>query len=137
MKVIRTLIAVWITCCVLCWCEAEAVYDDVDMLEYGYQEVMSEFEPDSVFSVRAYYTISIPEDTQDIAQEILDTYRGYDRILLIEYGTYTIHPILQSAFVCVGASADAEFTILQTPFDLISKTYNLASFEPVVIERVY
>lgn len=118
-------------------CTAESIYSDADMITYGYREVISEFEPNNVFALRAYYTISLPKDYQSINEVIINAYGNFDRILLIEYGCYNVHPILQSSYVCVGATEDAVFNILPTPFDLIEKTYDPTSFDDVLIHRVY
>lgn len=134
-KVVLILVVVAILAgCCACW--AEERYDVSDLIQYGYEEVVAEFDPEAVFSVRSYYTITLPEDPQDIPEAIVAAYGNLDRILLIEYGCYNIHPILESTFACVGASEDGLF-ILPTPFDLVAKTYDPASFDDVIIDRVY
>ncbi len=135
-KVILVVVLVAILAgCSACW--AEERYDDSDLIHYGYEEVVAEFDPEAVFSVRSYYAISLPEDCQDIPEAIVAAYGNLDRILLVEYGHYNIQPILESTFACVGASEDGTLCILPTPFDLVAKTYDPASFDDVIIDRVY
>ena len=98
---------------------------------------MCEFEDAPVFAVRAYYELSLPEDASELPKAVLEAYVGFDRILLIEYGRYELTPILQSRFVCVGASGDGEFSLLPTPFELLARTYDAEALSRLDIRRAY
>ena len=114
---------------------AEEAYTDRDLIDYGYREAMCEFEDAPVFAVRAYYELSLPEDASELPETVLEAYAGYDRILLIEYGRYELTPILQSRFVCVGASGGGEFSLLPTPFELLARTYDAEALSRLDIRR--
>ena len=116
---------------------AEEAYTDRDLIDYGYREAMCEFEDAPVFALRAYYELSLPEDASELPEAVLEAYAGYDRILLIEYGRYELTPILQSRFVCVGASGGGEFSLLSTPFELLARTYDAEALSRLDIRRVY
>lgn len=117
------------------WAEGRA--SDADIIDYGYREAISEFEVNPPYAIRSYYAISLPDDASGIPDVITEAYGQYDRILLVEYGCYRVHPILEGEFVCIGASADGELSILPTSFDLLERTYDPASFDGVILERIY
>lgn len=114
-------------------CLAEENPDD-GMILFGYQERVAGFAPDETCAVRALYSISLPE--KDVHEAVLEAYRGYERVLLIEYAVGMLPPVVQSQFVCVGRAADGTLSILPTPFDIAARTYDYGVFGNVTIEVV-
>ena len=109
-------------------CYAEEVVVNSAILEYGAESLLLDS-----YTVRACYSIALPDDTESIHKEVANAYQGFERILLIEYGYSTVGPILEGQFACIGINNGSEFSILPTPFDLIARTYDWALFDNISI----
>jgi hypothetical protein len=119
-------------------CSAETVYDYESIIQYGYEQDLEFYlsaANESDYVVRAIYDICMPKSTNNLSEIILSAYGDYDAIVLIEYGIYTIPPIVQSHFCCIGISDDSYF-ILETPFEIVARTYDPASMDGILITRL-
>lgn len=115
---------------------AEAAVDEQAVIDFACEEQMSALFAREEVGVRALYRIALPEDAEDIPEALTEAYGGYADVRLIEFSYATIPPILESAYACVGLRADGTMAMLDTPFDLVARTYDPALFEGATIEAL-
>lgn len=115
---------------------AEAAVDEQAVIDFACEEQMSALFAREEVGVRALYRIALPEDAEDIPEALTEAYGGYADVRLIEFSYATIPPILESAYACVDLRADGTMAMLDTPFDLVARTYDPALFEGATIEAL-
>ena len=116
---------------------AEQAVDFTAAADFAFAENLEGFYEHEDCTIRAVYSITLPEDTSAVHELILENYGGYSDILLIEFGCCNIGPIVESQFICVGTSdADGSFAILPAPRAFVAKTYDYNVFDGVSIVPV-
>ena len=105
-------------------------------LDFAYENVsLMRFHEKDSYSIRAAYSISLPEDTSKVHQLIVSEYSSCQSVYLIEYGYAYIGPIIQSLYVCIGEDNDS-LIILDTPFEIMKKAYNFTIFDDILITEI-
>ena len=100
-------------------------------LDFAYENVsLMRFHEKDSYSIRAAYSISLPDDTGEVHQLIMSEYSSCQFVYLIEYGYAYIGPIVQSLYVCIG-EANGSLVILDTPFDIMKKAYDFTIFDDI------
>jgi hypothetical protein len=131
---IITLILIQLTTYAVSASPGVALFDV--FLDIIYENVPSmQFLEKNCYSIRAVYSISLPEDTSEVHKLIVSEYSSYQFVYLIEYGYAYIGPIIQSSYVCIGED-NGNFVILDTPYDIISKVFDYTIFNDIPIIEV-
>lgn len=107
-------------------CAETAVPGDEALIAYGAEWTLRE---DA--KPRACYAISLTDAASEMAAEV---YGGYARVLLVEYGFVRVPPIVESQFVCIGATESGEIETLPPPATLIARSYDLSVCDGLKIE---
>jgi hypothetical protein len=105
-------------------------------LDFAYENVsLMQFRDKDCYSIRAVYSISLPEDTSEVHQLIVSEYGSCQSVYLIEYGYADLGPIIKSLYVCIGEDNDS-LVSLDTPYKIISYAYDWTIFDDVSILEV-
>ena len=105
-----------------------------NVVDFGFQKMIApKLEMDECI-VRARYLLQVPDETE--YEIIAETYLGYEKVHLIEYGYFNMIPVIQSYYVCVGVKEDGEMEILPTPMDVAKRIYDFGAFDGMIVEYV-
>ena len=116
---------------------AEETVSFTDAAEFAFSESLGDFYKREACSIRAVYSITLPEETSVVHEAVLQSYSDYSDILLFEFGYCNILPIVESCFICVGTSKlDGSFVILPAPSVIFGRTYDFNAFNNVTIMPV-